>query len=108
LAIIDNIGTDDNSVIGIKRYLKENGIVWYLGMALSNDPLIRKIYTKSFSSRHNCSVWDCLMSGNISVRNKIAFFLHKLKLIKLYLLIKGIIEFSTSKNTKTEKANWFS
>lgn len=90
----------------LKNYLKQNGVVWYLGLGLSNKPIIQKVYSIYFQKRHKMSILECLKSDKISLRNKFAFILHRYGLINIYLLIKKVLVLIGVTGNNNKKEVW--
>jgi len=68
--------------------IMEKSVCWYLGLALSEDSLIRKVYSRMYLNRMNWPVLKLLRSNKIPLKNKITFALCKLRLGFLPYCIK--------------------
>jgi glycosyltransferase involved in cell wall biosynthesis len=76
----------------LKR-INEKSVVWYLGLALSEDKNMRIIYSRLYLRRFKYSILKCLMSNNISLRNKISYSLCKIGFGHILRLAKDSFSF---------------
>lgn len=70
----------------------EKGVLWYLGLALDNDPVVSNIYSKIYLRRMDFGIIDCIRSGNILIINKISYVLCRLHLSKIVRFFKKLLK----------------
>ena len=75
----------------IKRNM-EKAVFHYLNLALSPTIEIRKIYAALYLRRMNYSVFQCLISNQIPLKNKISYALCRMRLNKLVILAKNTLK----------------
>lgn len=51
----------------------QKAVLWYLDLALSENKRIRKVYSNVYLSRMQFSLFNCLFSNKLSIKNKISF-----------------------------------
>ena len=71
----------------LRKRIMEKSVFWYLGLALSDNAALRNIYSILYLRRMEYSLFECLGSGNIPIRNKASFILCKAGL-------KGFVRFT--------------
>ncbi len=72
------------------KILYERNASAFLALALNNDRIIRRIYSKLYLKRLKLSVKDCFMSQRISFKNKVTFILCKLGFSEVVYILKKI------------------
>lgn len=75
----------------IKRNM-EKAVFHYLNLALSPTIEIRKIYAALYLRRMHYSVFQCLISNQIPLKNKISYALCRMRLNKLVILAKNTLK----------------
>jgi glycosyltransferase involved in cell wall biosynthesis len=73
------------------KRIMEKSVFWYLGLALSDKKILRRIYSKLYMRKMNYSIIDCLRSENIPTKNKFSFILCKAGLQGTVSFIKSLI-----------------
>lgn len=53
--------------------IMEKSVVWYLGLALSEKKILRRIYSRLYLMRMDYSILQCIKSSKITVRNKMSY-----------------------------------
>jgi glycosyltransferase involved in cell wall biosynthesis len=71
--------------------IMEKSVFWYLDLALSDQRILRRIYSKLYLRRMNFKLIDCLKSKNIPLRSKLFFCLCKAGLAEVLSLMKIIL-----------------
>lgn len=87
LALIDFKAKDKLIKRRLKKRIMEKSVFWYLGLALSDDKVLRTIYSKLYLKRMQYGLVECIISENIPVKNKVSFILCKAGL-------KGFVRFT--------------
>lgn len=71
--------------------IMEKSVIWYLDLALSDQKIIRSIYSKLYLRRMDLSITECLRSINIPFRNKLSFILCKAGFPEAVRFIKKLL-----------------
>jgi glycosyltransferase involved in cell wall biosynthesis len=90
LELINHKVTDNNLKGRLNQRIMEKSVSWYLSLALSDQKVIRHIYSRLYLKRMNYSVIECLKSINIPLKIKLLFILCKGGLREGVLLIKSL------------------
>ncbi len=88
---LDLVNAKVNDAVTMDRLhqrIMEKSVFWYLGLALSGNPLIRNVYARVYLERMNWPVSKLLQSSKIPLKNKITFTLCRLRLGFLPYYIK--------------------
>ena len=91
LNLVENKVTDNILKSRLQKVIMEKSVFWYLGLALSDQKILRRIYAKLYIRRMNYSIIDCLRSINIPKKNKFSFILCKAGLQGPLSFIKSLI-----------------
>jgi glycosyltransferase involved in cell wall biosynthesis len=68
--------------------IKEKSVFWYLDLVLSDQIILRRIYAKIYASKLNYSVFRCLISSNIPIRNKMSYLFCRIGFSAFIRIIK--------------------
>lgn len=88
LAIVHTCIADESLQKRVLEHTKISGVFWYLGLALSEDSTIRRIYSRLYLKKLDIKINACLRSKKIPLRNKISFLLCRIHLNRLALYLK--------------------
>lgn len=91
LNLVEYKVTDNILKSRLQKVIMEKSVFWYLGLALSDQKILRRIYAKLYIRRMNYSILDCLRSINIPKKNKFSFILCKAGLQGPLSFIKSLI-----------------
>ena len=77
LDLIDLKAKDNVLKLRLKKRIMEKSVFWYLGLALSDNRVLRNIYSKLYLRRMEYNLFECLRSPGIPIKNKVSFILCK-------------------------------
>lgn len=88
LALINVKAKNNELTKRLRTRIMEKSVLWYLGLALSDDEIMRNIYSRLYLKRMKYCIGSCFFSNKIQIKNKISYILCKYQLGGLIRSIK--------------------